>query len=392
MTIIDDARLRVDNNLLDWMRTIRQHIHQNPEISFREEKTAAYIQDRLSELGIASQGGIGGTGIVATLGDGAASQKCVGLRADMDALPIQEKTKLAFASGQNGVMHACGHDGHVAMLLGAAALLQRLELNGQIKLFFQPAEETGKGAAKMIEDGILEGLQAVFAGHIDTHFKTGVITVDQGVICAYADPFFIHIHGRSGHAARPHEATDAIVAAAGLVTSLQTLVSREIDPNHSAVVTVGRLQAGYAHNVIAEEAFLEGTLRSTDGDTRVRTMAGIERIVRGIATVHGVEADVTFSGGLPAVVNSAVATDTARVAAFQVAGENGVISQGPPSLGGEDFSFFQQEVEGCMVRFGAAHPEGAGPAHSGTFNFDEQVLAVGAAWLAGVALDWLRET
>lgn len=379
----------VSTELFEWMRSIRRYLHRHPEIGFREDKGARYIQDRLSELKIPFRGGVAGPGVVATLGSTSAGGRHVALRADMDALPVQEKTGLPFASVNPGMMHACGHDGHVAMLLGAAALLNNSNLNGRVDFLFQPAEETGRGAARMIKDGALEGVQAIFAGHIDTHFPTGYITVDLGVICAWADPFFIHIHGRSGHAARPHEAADAVVASASCISALQTLVSRETNPNHSAVVSIGLVRAGVAHNVIAEEAVLEGTLRATDPESRARTIAGIQRIAAGIAMLHGVETEVRFSDSLPAVVNGPVATDIARKAAVAVVGTKGVISQGSPSLGGEDFSFYQQHAEGCLVRFGAGLTGGAGPAHSATFDFDENVLPVGAAWLAAAALNWL---
>lgn len=381
--------LTISGELYDWMRTIRRYLHRHPEFSFKEDKSARYIQDRLSELGIAYKAGIAGTGIVATLGEKSATAGHVALRADMDALPVREKTGLPFASIYPGRMHACGHDGHVAMLLGAASILKGIQFDGRIDLFFQPAEESGRGAAAMIEAGVLEGVEAVFAGHIDTHFPTGLITVDQGVICAWADPFTISIQGRSGHAARPHEAADAVVASASLISALQTLVSRETNPNHSAVVSIGRVQAGVAHNVIADEAVLEGTLRATNAESRARTIAGIQRIVAGIAALHDVEVDVSFQHSLPAVLNPAVATSIAKKAALAVVGENNVGSQGSSSLGGEDFAFYQQVAEGCLVRFGAQPPEGAGPAHSATYDFDEKVLPVGASWLTAVALRWL---
>jgi len=381
--------LSVPAELHEWMRSIRRYLHRHPELGFKEEKAARCIQDRLSELKIPFRAGVGGSGVVATLGERGEGGH-VALRADMDALPVQEKTGLPFASVHPGVMHACGHDGHVAMLLGAAALLRRMELKGRVDLLFQPAEETGQGAARIIRDGALQEVQAVFAGHIDTHFATGQITVDRGVICAWADPFSIHIRGRSGHAARPHEAADAVVASASCISALQTLVSRETNPNHSAVVSIGRILAGVAHNVIAEEAVLEGTLRATDPESRARTVAGIQRIAAGIGMLHGVETEVRFADNLPAVVNSEKATEIARRAAERVVSAQSVISQGAPSLGGEDFSFFQQQAEGCLVRFGAALPHLVGPAHSSTFDFDEDVLPIGAAWLAESARLWLN--
>ncbi len=383
--------LEVDTSLVEWMRGIRQHLHEYPETSYNEQETASFIQEKLSEFGITSTSGFGGTGVVAELGTGDSSQGRVGLRADMDALPMTEETSLQFASKHPGIMHACGHDGHVAMLLGAAALLVKSELPGTVKLIFQPAEEVGNGAKKIIKAGVLDDLQAIFAGHIDTHFQTGIITIDEGVICAYADPFSIHVKGKSGHAARPHEATDAIVAASGLVTALQTLVSREVDPNRAAVVTVATFQSGTVHNVIAQEAVLKGTVRTTHTETRKQTMAGLERIVRSIESMYSVETRLRFDEGIPAVVNSPLATEFARVAASSIPRVTKVTSQGFPSLGAEDFSFYQKEIEGCMVRFGAALGKEVGPAHSTTFDFDEDVLAIGAAWLAETALQWLQK-
>ncbi|NNK14721.1 MAG: amidohydrolase [Desulfofustis sp.] len=373
------------------MMEIRRYLHQYPETSYDEFKSAGFIQQKLNELGIESSGGHGGTGISAYVGNDKSGDACVALRADMDALPIMEQTGLDFSSRHDGIMHACGHDGHVAMLLGAASLLQKNFTGpGRVKLIFQPAEEHGNGAAQLIKEGVLDGVQAVFGGHIDTHFKTGIITVDEGLICAHTDPFQITIRGRGGHAARPHEGSDAVVAASSLVMIVQTLVSRELDPNKSQVITIGSFQAGKAHNVIAEEAVLKGTVRSTDEIYREKTIGGLKRIVQSIETMYGVDAEIVFEDGLPAVVNSARATEIARAAAWDTTTVDKVISQGYPSLGGEDFSFYQRYVEGCLVRFGAALPEPVGPAHSPTFDFDEKCLKYGAAWLAHAGWRWLN--
>jgi hippurate hydrolase len=382
----------VDQQLFEWIRTIRRDLHQYPELSYQEHRTSTFIQEKLIELGIGFRNGWGGTGVIATIGSKVEGTPHVGLRADMDALPIQDKKGVAYASKIPGVMHACGHDGHVAMLLGAAALLRKIELPGRISLIFQPAEEHGNGAAKIIAEGALQsGIGAVFAGHIDTHYPTGTMTVDDGVICSSADPFSLRVVGRSGHAARPHEARDAIVAGAYLVTALQTLISREIDPNQSAVLTVGRFQAGEANNVIAQEACIEGTIRSNDPEVRKHLLDGLQRICDGVALQYGVEISIEFRDCLPVVFNSSAAANIARRAAERVVGEQRVISQGRPSLGGEDFAFYQQVVDGCLVRFGAGNHTGNGAAHSGSFDFDENVLGVGAAWLASVALQWLEE-
>ncbi|MGB3211548.1 MAG: M20 family metallopeptidase [Desulforhopalus sp.] len=381
----------VDPALLDWMRKIRRTLHQQPELSFKEYRTSALIQEKLAELSIEFKNGWGGTGVIGTVGDMSLPVH-VGLRADMDALPIQDEKSASYASKIHGVMHACGHDGHVAMLLGAAALLKKYDVAGRVSLIFQPAEEHGNGAEKIIQQGALEdGINAVFAGHIDTHYPTGTMTVDEGIICSSADPFSLHIAGRSAHAARPHEAQDAIVAGAHLVTALQTLVSRDTDPNHSAVLTIGRFHAGHAHNVIAGDACIEGTIRSNDKAVRINILSGLQRICDGIGHQFNVKITVQFHDCLPVVINSSVATNIARRAAQLVLGTERVISQGRPSLGGEDFSFYQQVVDGCLVRFGAGSLEECGPAHSGTFDFDENVMGIGAAWLACVALQWLRK-
>lgn len=379
----------VDQRLFEWMRVIRRTLHRLPELSYDEFNTSLLIQSKLDELGLTYRTGWGGTGVTATLANGTSAHH-VALRADMDALPIQDGKTVPYASTVPGVMHACGHDGHVAMLLGAAALLQKSTFSGNVTLIFQPAEEHGNGAQRLIQEGVLQpGIEAVFAGHIDIHYPTGVITVDEGLICSFTDPFVLKIQGQGGHAARPHEARDAIVAGAHLVTALQTLVSRETDPNHSAVLTIGRFVGGQAHNVIAGEATLEGTIRTNNAEARNRIITGLQRMVRQAGQQFNVLIQLDFFDGLPAVVNSPEAARFARRAAQQVVGIENVISQGKPSLGGEDFSFYQQFVEGCLVRFGAGTLSESGPSHSSTFDFDEDVLAVGAAWLAQAALQWL---
>ena len=382
----------VDESLRNWIIEIRRHIHQYPELSFEEYRTAAFIQEKLAELGVTAQGDIAKTGVVAYLGENNSGVGCVALRADMDGLPVHEETGLSFSSTFPGIMHACGHDGHVAMLLGAAALLKQCEeLPGSVKLLFQPAEERGNGALRFVEAGVLDDVAAVFGGHIDTHYETGQITVDEGLICASSDPFTIEICGKGGHAARPHEAKDAIVAGSSLVTQLQTLVSREVNPNRAQVITIGSFNGGRVHNIIAGKAILKGTLRSTDTVSRKKALAGIQRMVDGIGSLYGVGTKLTFEEELPAVINSEQTANIARVAAWEATAVDKVISQGDPSLGSEDFSYYQKIVQGCMVRFGARLEGSVGPAHSNTFDFDERCLEFGARWLAAVALQWFRQ-
>ena len=378
---------RPDRALQAGMEQIRRSLHRYPELAYQEIQTSELICQQLERLQINCQTGLGGTGIRAELGSG---EHCIALRADMDALPISEETGLNFSSSHAGVMHACGHDGHVAMLLGAAELLIESEFDGRIVLLFQPAEESGNGAEAMIADNCLRDVEMIFCGHVDTHFSTGQLTVDQGLICSYTDPFTLRIHGRGGHAAKPHEALDTIVAGSSLVMNLQTIVSRRINPTRPAVVTVGRFSAGTVHNVIAEQAVLEGTIRSAHPETRQQIFTDLEHIIRGIKRMYGVSISLDLHDGLPAVINDATATAIARRAGQEVVGADQVLSQLVPSLGGEDFSFYQQQVPGCMIRYGAATTPAAGTAHSSRFDFDEQVLSIGAEWLATVAIQGLH--
>ena len=394
MTNRQQTPFQADANLVDWMVDIRRTIHQYPELANEEHRTQKYITEKLDELGISYRNNTVRTGLVATIGPSAAGADtekdlpCVALRADMDALPVEEKTGLPFASKLPGTMHACGHDGHVAMLLGAASLLKNSALPGKVVLIFQPAEESGDGALVMIEDETFAGVQAIFAGHIDRHFKVGQITAEPGLICAYTDKFEIKICGRGGHAARPHETVDSIVVASLLVMSIQTLVSREVNPAYPSVVSVGHFQGGSAHNVIAAEALLEGTIRATHPDIRAQIIDGLERMVSAMDGLYNAKTTIHFGDGLPPVINHPAAAELAREAAAKIVGPDNVIKQRHPSLGGEDFAYYLQRVPGCLVRFGAGQPDLANiPAHSPYFDFDEGVLPIGAAYLAQVA--WL---
>lgn len=383
-------RLKPDDSLVKWMTDIRRHIHQHPEISCREYRTAEFISTKLDELSIPHKKGVAVTGIVATIGKAENSNLKVALRADMDALPIVEKTGLPFASKNHGVMHACGHDGHVAMLLGAAALLQKVDIPGNIVLLFQPAEEGEGGAVKMIEQGALDGVSAIFAGHIDRHFETGEIAVQPGLICAFTDEFKISIRGQGGHAAKPHEAIDCIVVASLLVMSIQTLVSREVNPSFPSVVTVGKISGGSAANVIADLAVLEGTIRTTHPESREKIITGLQRMVLAMEDLYTAKTEITITPGYPPVINDPDAVETARQAVLSFLGENGLKNQPHPSLGGEDFSFYLKKVPGCLARFGAKKNDLLNfAAHSPRFDFDEKVLPIGAEYLARCALNAL---
>ncbi len=370
--------------ILPWMKELRRTLHRRPELAFCEEETAALIGDTLDTLGIPWQGGVAGTGVVATLKKGAGA--VVALRADMDALPIEEATGLFFASEKKGCMHACGHDGHVAALLGAARLLTAKEFVGEVRLLFQPGEEDGNGAGEMVRAGAVDGVDAIFGGHLDTHWPTGMITVDEGPVCSFVDSFDIVLTGRGGHGARPHEARDCVVAGAAVIQALQTVVSRECDANTAAVVSIGEFHAGTVRNAIADKAILRGTIRTINADVRMRVLAAVERIISGSAATFGVEARIVWEDSIPAVINGAWGAGVARRAVTASGAEIG--SQKLCSLGGEDFSFYFQvaKMKGCFVRFGARRGDNCGPAHSSTFDFDERALAYGARWLAEVAV------
>ena len=384
--------LSPDANLKEWMRNIRREIHQYPELAFEEKRTSRLICKKLDELGITYQGGVGHTGVIASLGPDQIQKPCVALRADMDALPIEEKTGLSFSSKLPGLMHACGHDGQVAMLLGAASLLSKApELPGRIVLLFQPAEESGGGAEKMIEAGALEGVDTIFSSHIDRHYRVGEIAVQPGLICAFTDEFHITIHGKGGHAAKPHETIDCIVVASLLVMSIQTLVSREVNPSFPSVVTVGQISGGSAANVIADQAVLRGTIRTTHPGTREKIIVGLERMVCAMEDLYNAKASIDLIPGYPPIINNAAAAEIARDAAETTVGREGLKKQPYPSLGGEDFSFYLHKIPGCMVRLGAKKEDLVNvAAHSPRFDFDEGVLPVGAEFLARTGLAALQ--
>lgn len=370
---------------MDRMVRMRRDLHRHPELSWQEHRTAERICAALEGLGIEHRRLLA-TGVVADL-PGPPGKLAVALRADIDALPIREQTGLAFTSVHEGVMHACGHDGHVSMLLGAAELLARQEgLAAPVRLLFQPAEEQGTGARAMIEVGALDGVGVIFSGHLDRHYRAGELVVTEGPVSASTDYFSIRVTGKGGHAARPHEAVDAVVVGSLIVTALQTIVSREIDPTHPSIVTVGRFEAGSAPNVIAAEAELEGTIRAQDPRTREHLQRSIRRIAESVGHLHQAELAVEIRPGSPAVVNHPVATAVARAAAVEVAGEERVLRLDRPNMAGEDFAHYLERIPGCYVRFGArlAGSEGFA-AHSSRFDFNEAALPVGATWLTAVA-------
>lgn len=379
-------------HVYDRMVELRRALHRHPELAFEEKNTAATIMNELDALGIPYEyGGVGGA-LIGRLQGADENAPIVALRADMDALPGNERTGLPFASAVEGKMHACGHDAHMAMVLGAAALLKQSPPPGTVLLVFQPAEERGGGSRVVLKSGALRGVQAIFGGHVTHHYRVGEIMVAEGVITAQSDRFAIHVRGKGGHGARPHEGVDAVVIAGLLITALQTLVSREINPIYPSVVTIGKVQAGSAPNVIAEEALLEGTIRTTLADVRRHIHHGLHRMAKAFGALHSATITVDISEGYPPVINSAREANIALRAARAVVGDAGLMTMDYPSMGAEDFAYYLAELPGCYVRFGARLQEQEYiPLHSPAFDVDEGVLTIGAAFFDEVAREALRE-
>ena len=372
--------------LYDRLVALRRELHQYPELSWQEARTAAVISRFLHDCGIHHRTNIAGHGVVADM-PGKTGVPCVVLRADTDALPIQEETGLEFASVHKGVMHACGHDGHTTMLLGAAALLsQENDLPAPVRLIFQPAEEQGTGAIAMIKEGALDGAGLIFGGHLDRHYRPGTIVVSEGPVNASSDNFAIEIIGQGAHGARPHESIDAVVVGSLMIMALQTIVSREVDPARPSVVSVGQFHAGTAPNVIAGQAKLEGTVRAQDPAVRRQLLNSVRRIAESIAQLHGAKIHVMVTEGTPPLVNDAVMAVLARRAAIETVGEKNVLPLKTANMGAEDFSYYLEEIPGAYVRFGSQVPGREGyPAHSSKFDFDEEALAVGATYYRAIA-------
>jgi amidohydrolase len=370
----------------DLLAALRRDLHEHPELSFKEERTAAALERALAPLHPVSVRRVAGTGVVARIRGRSPGGPLVAVRGDIDALPIQEATGLPFASVNPGVMHACGHDVHAAWAIGAALLLSTHPAAGDVLIVLQPAEETGQGAAAMLATGALDEVAAIFGAHVDRRFVVGEVVAQAGPLAAAADTFEITVTGRGAHGARPHESADPVVCAAAIVTALQTIVARRVNPSTPAVVTVATMRAGSAPNVIPDVATLGGTLRAIDPATRALLGDSVRQLADGIAAAHGVHATVTLGLGPPPIVNPEGPVEWARQAVQQVLGQGALVPLGLTNMAGEDFAFYMERIPGCFLRIGARLPgEPVIAAHTPQFRAAEASLFVGAAVLAETA-------
>ena len=371
---------------------LRRAIHRQPELSFHEHATAERLAAALREIGIADVRRVATTGVVARIPGRDRRAPVVAVRGDIDALPIQEATGLPFASEARGVMHACGHDVHATWAVGAAALLAEKPADGDVVVVLQPAEETGKGALAILETGALDGVSAIFGGHVDRRFSVGQVVADEGPLAASADTFEIELVGGGAHAARPHESRDPIVAAAAVISALQTIVARKLNPATPGVVTVGSIHAGSASNVIPDRAVMSGTVRAVEPVSRELMLREVKHVTESIAGAFGVEARVSLELGTPPIVNPVGATSWARRAAAGIVGEGNVVPLGFLNMAGEDFAHYMERMPGCFLRIGAREADGEViPAHTPTFQAAESSIFVGAAVLAECARVASRE-
>ncbi|GGG22162.1 peptidase M20 [Caldovatus sediminis] len=381
---IRDAVAAVEPRLL----ALRRDIHAHPELAFEETRTAGIVAAELARLGIPHRTGVGRTGVVGMI-EGGRPGPTLAIRADMDALPIQEETGLPFASTREGRMHACGHDIHTATLLGVAAVLKELapQLAGRVALVFQPAEEVLEGAAAMIADGAAEGVDLALGFHNQPDMPVGRFGYVRGASLAASDRFDLVVRGRSGHAAHPYAAIDPIVAAASFVADVQTVVSREIKPIHAAVVTIGSFQGGTTYNIIPERVHLKGTVRTLHAESRDLAEAAIRRLAAGLETAMRVACALDYRRMVPPLVNDDRVLEPTIAAVRRQLGD--VVEEGEPSMGSEDFSAFAALVPSFQLRIGSGAPGREDRLHNARYQPDEGCIGLGVQALARAALDIL---
>jgi hippurate hydrolase len=373
--------------LHDEMTAWRHDLHAHPELSTQEVRTAGVVAAKLAEFGVDEiLTGIGGHGVVGVIRNGS-SDRAIGLRADMDALPLQEETGLPHASRVPGVMHACGHDGHTAMLLGAAKYLaETRNFDGTVYLIFQPAEEFERGADRMVKDGLFQRcpMDRVFGLHNWPEMKAGTFLWRTGPVMAAVAFFDIEVVGRGSHGASPHQGVDPVVVSAQIITALQTIVSRSIEPIQGGVVSVGSIKGGEAYNILPERVTMKGTARWFRPEVGVLIETGVRRIVQGIAASLGASASVRWEQHAPATVNDAAATELAVEAARSVAGADAVREMGSPTMGGEDFAYMLNAKQGAYLMLGGGRGGDQPLLHHPKYDFNDEILPLGASWWAAM--------
>src|SRR5579863_9365924 len=377
----------------DELTAIRHDIHAHPELAFSEERTADIVAEKLAEYGCEVYRGLAKTGVVGTLRQGNAT-RAIGLRADMDALPMQELNAFAHRSQNEGRMHACGHDGHTTMLLGAAKHLSRTRnFEGTVHFIFQPAEEGHGGGRRMVEEGLFEKFpcDAVFAMHNRPGLPVGTIGTRPGPLLAAADRFDIRVKGRGTHAAHPHSGTDPFIIGAEIVLALQTIASRNVDPLESAVVSVGFMRGGTAYNVIPDEVHIGGTTRSFRPAVQDLIERRLGEIARGVAALHGAEAEVEYRRGYPPTVNHAAEAKFAADVAAEIFGAEHVIPDMAPSMGAEDFSYMLKARPGAMLWLGNGPGEGGCFLHNAHYDFNDAAIPYGVGFFVRLAEKFLAE-
>ncbi len=395
MTDLDQAFAVIDEELArlgPFLTETRRHLHAHPELSGQEKETTRFVADALTQAGIAFRMGPGGRGLFTEMparSEADPGPPLLALRADLDALPIGEENQVPYRSRHSGVMHACGHDAHTAILLTATLALHRVGGPPRWRALFQPSEEVGQGALEMIRAGALQSAGAVVALHVDPNRLTGEIGATPGPRTAWCQDFVLAVRGRGGHAARPHAAIDPIAAAAQLVTLIYQTVPRNQDARDPVVVTIGSIHGGHASNVIPDEVALKGTIRSVDEKTAVRARDSLAQVCAGAAQVSGASVEARFEPPLPGLANDEALTRSCAEVARGLVGDAAVVTSDRMSMGAEDFAEYARRIPGCMLNLGTRAPgTEVTPLHTPCFDIDERALAIGARLLARVVLRW----
>ncbi len=390
LTEIKDLAIKLAPRLIE----IRRHLHSHPELSGQEYQTAAYVAGVLSSHGVRVQEVVGKTGVVGEVQGKNSDRRWLAIRTDMDALPIQERTSLDYASAKQAIMHACGHDVHTTVGLGAAMVLSELSSqSGNVRFLFQPAEETAQGAGWMVEAGVMADVTAILSLHVFPSIPAGSIGIRYGALTAAADDLEIIIHGESGHGARPHEAIDAIWIASQVITSLQQAISRTQNPLRPVVLTIGQINGGRAPNVIADRVQLVGTVRSLHPETRTHLPEWISQIVSSICQCYGARCEVNYRPGVPGVQNDANLSQLLQTSAEEAWGSDRVQVLTEPSLGAEDFSLYLEHAPGAMFRLGVGFKDRAinYPLHHPLFEVNESAIITGVVTLAYSAYKYYQQ-